>query len=299
MKTNVIKPKYDKSETITAWLFLLPGLILLGIFVFYPILFSIPISFFDYSIIDKTKFVGLDNFKRAFTDPDFGISVINSLKYLIIVPVIQLFSILLAVLINNKIKGIKLYRSAFFMPYVTSMVAVAIIWGWLFNQDGLINQMLMRIGLMSTKVAWLSDSKTALGACMFVTVWKGLGYYMVIYLAGLQGVPKELEEAAMVDGATRWQSLKNVTIPLLKPYVLFCTLMSVMGAIRVFDEVFVLTNGGPGVATLTTSLFTYKKAFVQFDFGYASAIGLLVSIVVAALSIGTFEFNKKGGVNPY
>jgi len=294
-----ILKRLRKSEALTAWMFLLPGLFLLCIFVFYPIIFSVPLAFTNYSVIDKTKFIGFDNFKRAFKDPDFIVAVINSLKYIIIVPIIQVLSIFMAILINSNVKGIKIFRVTFYIPVVTSMVAVAIIWGWLFSPDGMVNYIFLSLGLIKSKISWLSQSQTALWCTMFVTLWKGLGYYMMIYLAGLQSVPKELEEAATVDGATNFQKIRLITMPLLKPYIFFCSLMSLMAAIRVFDEVFVLTNGGPGNATLTTSLFIYNKGFINFDFGYAAAVGLLVSIIIMILSIIAFIFNKKGGVNPY
>lgn len=294
---KINKKAFD--DTRTAWFFLLPGLILLSVFVFYPIIFSIPLAFTNYSVIGETKFIGLDNFRRAFKDPDFIIAIINSLKYIIIVPLIQFISILMAVLLNSKVKGIKIFRVFYYIPVVTSMVAVSIIWGWLFSPDGLINYILISLGIINDKVAWLSDSKTALWATMFVTMWKGLGYYMMIYLAGLQSVSGEIIEAAYVDGATKFQTITKVTIPLIKPYVLFCSLMSLMSAIRVFDEVFVLTGGGPGTSTMTTSLFIYLKGFVSFDFGYAAAVGLIVSLIIMALSIILFIFNKKGGANPY
>ena len=294
-----ILKRIRKSEALTAWMFLIPGLFLLCVFVFYPIIFSVPLAFTNYSVIDKTKFIGFDNFKRAFNDPDFIVAIINSLKYIIIVPIIQVLSIFMAILINSNVKGIKIFRVTFYIPVVTSMVAVAIIWGWLFSPDGMVNYIFLSLGLIHSKISWLSQSQTALWCTMFVTLWKGLGYYMMIYLAGLQSVPKELEEAATVDGATNFQKIRLITMPLLKPYIFFCSLMSLMAAIRVFDEVFVLTNGGPGNATLTTSLFIYNKGFINFDFGYAAAVGLLVSIIIMILSIVAFIFNKKGGVNPY
>jgi putative chitobiose transport system permease protein len=179
------------------------------------------------------------------------------------------------------------------------MVAVALIWGWLLNQNGVINYVLSNVGLMKERITWLSNKDTALWTLMFITMWKGLGYYMMIYLAGLQSIPKDLTEAAMIDGASRWQTIRKITIPLLKPYVFFCTLISLMAAIRVFDEVFILTMGGPGDATLTSSLYIYQQGFQQFNFGYSSALGLIVSVIIAALSIVIFRFNRKGGVNPY
>ncbi|WP_274310109.1 carbohydrate ABC transporter permease [Solibacillus daqui] len=287
------------SEVQTAWLFMAPGLILLALFTFWPIIYSVPLAFTNYSVIGETKFVGFENFKRAFSDVNFIASVKNSLFYMIIVPFIQIISILMAILVNRKIAGIKFFRAAFYIPVVTSMVAVSIIWGWLMSSNGVLNYILLSIGIINEKISWLSDKDTALWAVMFITLWKGLGYYMMIYLAGLQAVPTDCIEAAKIDGASNFQVIRKITIPLLKPYVFFCTLISLMSAIRVFDEVFVLTSGGPGNATLTSSLYIYEQGFEVFEFGYSSALGLIISFIIMFFSIFIFLFNKKGGVNPY
>jgi len=291
--------RLSKTEGFVGWAFMTPGLIMLALFVFWPIIYSIPLAFTDYSVIDKTHFIGFDNFVRAFKDDNFIISLWHSFVYIAIVPFIQIISILMAILVNSSVKGIKFFRTAYYIPVVTSMVAVSIVWSWLLSNNGVVNYILISLGLIDDKVGWLTSDKTALIAVMFVTLWKGVGYYMMIYLAGLQSVPKDLQEAAMIDGATKFQVLRKVTIPLLKPYVFFCSLISLMAAIRVFDEVFVLTSGGPGTATLTSSLYIYEQGFKKFDFGYSSALGLIVSVLIALLSIVIFRFNKKGGVNPY
>ena len=245
------------------------------------------------------KFVGLDNFIKAFNDENFIQALKNSLLYIIIVPFIQILSILMAVAVNAKLRGIKFFRAAFYIPVVTSTVAVSIIWGWLLSSTGVINKLLLAIGVIAEPVSWLSNEHTALWALMFVTMWKGLGYYMMIYLAGLQSVPEELKEAAMIDGATKTQVTRHITIPMLKPQIVLCSLMSLMGAIRVFDEPFVLTSGGPGNATLTSSLYVYQQGFEEFKFGYSAAIGLIVSLIVLILSLAVFAYNKKGGKGPY
>lgn len=299
MKKTSLFTRFGKSEASVAWLFMTPGLILLALFVFWPIIYSVPLALTNYSVIGQTEFVGLDNFVKALQDKSFITSLLNSLLYVIVVPFIQIISILMAILVNSNVKGIKIFRTAYYIPVVTSMVAVALIWGWLLNQNGVINYVLSNVGLMKERITWLSDKDTALWTLMFITMWKGLGYYMMIYLAGLQSIPKDLTEAAMIDGASRAQTIRKITIPLLKPYVFFCTLISLMAAIRVFDEVFILTMGGPGDATLTSSLYIYQQGFQQFNFGYSSALGLIVSVMIAALSIVIFRFNQKGGVNPY
>ncbi|MNW56743.1 Lactose transport system permease protein LacF [compost metagenome] len=205
----------------------------------------------------------------------------------------------MAILVNSRIPGVKMFRTAYYIPVVTSMVAVALIWSWLLGNNGVVNYLLMQAGIISGQVSWLSTSSTALYVLMFITMWKGLGYYMMLYLAGLQGIPSDLYEAARVDGANFLKLMIHVTIPLLRPHILFCTLISVMGAIRVFDEVYILTKGGPGTSTLTSSVYIFQKGLEQFNFGYASALGLIVSVIVGALSVLVFRLNRKGGVNSY
>ncbi|KWX86531.1 lactose ABC transporter permease [Paenibacillus riograndensis] len=288
-----------RSESFSAWAFMTPGLLFLAAFTFWPIIYGIPLSLTDYSVITETHYVGFENFTRAFQDHNFIISLWNSLVYVLIVPVIQVISILMAILVNSRIPGVKMFRTAYYIPVVTSMVAVALIWSWLLGNNGVVNYLLIQAGIISGQVSWLSTSTTALYVLMFITMWTGLGYYMMLYLAGLQGVPSDLYEAARVDGANFLKLIIHVTIPLLRPHILFCTLISVMGAIRVFDEVYILTKGGPGTSTLTSSVYIFQKGLEQFNFGYASALGLIVSVLVGALSILVFRLNRKGGVNSY
>ncbi|XEC97385.1 carbohydrate ABC transporter permease [Paenibacillus tarimensis] len=282
-----------------AYFMLTPGVLLMIVFTFYPIIYGLPLTLTNYSVIGETKWIGLANFKRAFSDPDFLLALKNSILYIIVVPVIQILSMLMAILVNNKLKGVHFFRVAYFVPVVTSMVAAAIAWKWMFEQKGIVNYLLQSVGITSGNIAWLANPNTALYAVMFVTVWKGLGYYMMIYLAGLQSIPAELQEAAKIDGANRSQVIWHVTIPLLKPFVLLCSLLSVMSAIRVFDEVYVMTGGGPAHSTMVTGVYTYIKAFQEFDFGYAAAIGLIVSLIVMIFSIVLFKYGKKGGLNYY
>ncbi|MFD1952963.1 carbohydrate ABC transporter permease [Paenibacillus thailandensis] len=294
-----MRAKRLRSDDLTAWAFMAPGLVIITIFVLLPIVYSVPLSLTNYSVLGETKFLGLDNFSRAFQDRNFLISLWNSVLYVIIVPFIQLFSILMAILVNSKLPGIQAFRTAFYIPVVTSMVAVALIWNWLLSNNGVVNYLLIELGVIQDKVGWLTSGKTALYVLMFITMWKGLGYYMMLYLAGLQSIPADLKEAALVDGATRLQVIRRITIPLLRPYVFFCSLISLMAAIRVFDEMFVLTKGGPGNSTLTSSLYIYQEGIMEFNFGYASALGLIVSVIIGAMSVAVFKFNQKGGVNPY
>ncbi|MFZ8765382.1 carbohydrate ABC transporter permease [Enterococcus diestrammenae] len=294
-----LKRKHINRESRTAWLFLLPGIVLLMLFVFWPIIYSLPLAFTNYSVIAEPAFVGLANFKKAFSDPDFIMSLVNSLIYVLIVPIMQIFSMLLANMVNQKIRGIKLFRTLYYIPVVTSTVAVSIIWSWLLSSNGLINAMLKMTGVISENIGWLTNKQTALATLMFITLWKGLGYYMMIYLAGLQSIPGELIEAAEMDGATKVQAFFKITMPLLRPQIVLCSLMSLMGALRVFDEPFVLTKGGPANSTMTSSLYIYKNGFEKFDFGYSAALGLIVSVIVILLSIVIFKYNKKAEEGMY
>ena len=291
--------KVKTRQTIKAYLFMAPALIMIIMFVFVPIIGSLPLMFFDYSVLGKTKFIGFHNFIRAFGDTEFRIAILNSILFVAVVPVIQIFSIFLAVLVNKKLRGISLFRTLFYIPVITSMVAVSIMWGFLFDPSGVINTVLQNAGIIKTPIGFLSDGKTAMICIMFITIWQGLGYYMMLYLAGLQSVPKELEEAAIVDGANSWQTLFKIKMPLLKPYIWFCSLNSVISAVGVFDVVYVLTKGGPDNATLVINYYSYVKAFSDFEFGYSAAIGAVQAVITSILSIVIFVYGKKGGGMTY
>lgn len=285
-----------KRQNGLAYLMLAPALILLIVFQFYPIVKGIPLAFTNYSVIGVTRWVGWANFIAAWHDPNFWISMKNSLLYLLVVPPLQVGSIILAVLVNRKIWGIQIFRTLYFIPVVTSMVAVAITWSWVLSTNGLIDG-LIRVSRLwtGTPVAWLDNPHIALYTLMTVTWWKGLGYYMLIYLAGLQSIPRDLEEAARIDGASHRQVVTRVVVPLLVPFVVLCSILSMMSAIRVFDEVYVMTSGGPANATLVSSLYIYQQAFQDFHFGYAAAMGIMVAFVVWILTLVIFWWGRRGG----
>jgi putative chitobiose transport system permease protein len=294
---NHLKPK--TRQTIIAYCFMAPALIILFFFAVIPVVGSIPLAFCDYSVIGETKFIGLANFTRAFKDPEFKIAIINSIIFVLIVPPIQILSILLAVLTNKKIRGISIFRVIYYIPVVTSMVAVAIIWGFLFDSNGVINTLLMNWGLIEQPLGFKDSPDTAMLCIMFITVWQGLGYYMMLYLAGIQSIPAELEEAAMIDGASKFKAMVKVKIPLLKPYIWFCSLTSLISAVGVFDVVFVLTQGGPNNATMVINYYSYYKAFNDYEFGYSAAVGLVLAVITTLLSIVVFAYGKRGGGMTY
>ncbi|WP_034862605.1 carbohydrate ABC transporter permease [Ruminiclostridium cellobioparum] len=285
-------------ENLVAYAFMAPALIVLAVFVFYPIIYSIPLAFYDYSGIGESHYIGFDNFIKAFHDEEFWIAIRHSIQFVLVVPIIQILSILLATLVNKKLPGISIFRVLIYIPVVTSMIAVSIIWNWIFDEGGVLNAILMNIGLLKDPVLWLGDANLALFTLMFITIWQGLGYYMMLYLAGLQSLPPEMEEAAIIDGAGRIKTFIKIKIPLLKPYVWFCSLMSVISAVSVFDVVFAIKDdGGPDNATLVANLYSYRKAFVNFEFGYSAAVGVLVSIVILALSVFVFIYGRRGGMS--
>jgi putative chitobiose transport system permease protein len=210
-------------RALTAYLFLSPALVLLGVFTFYPVVFGTVLSLFDYDVITPPRFVGVAHFRQLWSDRYFWTSLENSVKYLAVVPVLQLSSIILAVWVRRPLRGIAWFRAAYYLPVVTSIVVVGILWRWLYDDEGLLNYVLLRLGVVPTAVHWLSNPGIALYAVMFVTLWKGIGYYMVIYLAGLEAIPPIYAEAAALDGAGPVAILTRVTIPLLRPSVLLAS----------------------------------------------------------------------------
>ncbi|URN94215.1 MAG: sugar ABC transporter permease [Candidatus Pristimantibacillus lignocellulolyticus] len=296
---NNVKPvkKMNKKLRMSfiSYLFMAPALILVSIFVIYPIVYSIPLAFTDYSAIGDTHYVGFDNFNRAFQDEEFWIAMKNSALFVACVPVLQFLSILLAVVVNTKLKGIVFFRVMYYIPVITSMIAISIMWSFIFNQDGIINSLLLDMGIINSPIYFLADTKYALFSLMFVTIWQGLGYYMMLYLAGLQSIPAELLESAMIDGANKRVAFFKITLPMLQPYIWFCTLFSVLSALGVFDVVFAMTKGGPDGSTMVMNLYTYKKAFSSFEFGYSAAAGLVMSVITTLFSLLIFIYGRKGG----
>jgi putative chitobiose transport system permease protein len=284
---------------IIAYLFLLPALVLLGAFTFYPVLFGTALSLFDYDVISPPRFVGLAHFQALGTDRYFWIALGNSVKFLLVVPVLQILSIGLAMAVNRPLRGIRWFRAAYYLPVVTSMVTAGLMWRWLLEQDGLVNFVLLKLGMLTRPVSWLGHPDVALFAVMFVTLWKGLGYYMVIYLAGLQAIGPEYEEAAVTDGASRWQVFRLVTLPLLRPSILLASTISAIAAMKVFEEVYVMTGGGPMFRTFTMFFYIFDKGFQQLDLGYAAALAVVLAVAVLALSAVNFRIFRQGGWSYY
>lgn len=295
-----------KRNPWTPWFYLAPALLILVVFTFYPIVCGVGLAFTDFSLLRHTpegdligpKWVWFENFSRLWRDPYFWKALSNSVLYLIVVPFIQLASIALAVIVDKPFRGRNFFRTAFYIPVITSVVVVGITWRWVFRSDGLANFLLQKMSI--APIGFLTDPSYALYSIMFVTLWQGLGYYMILYLAGLQSISPELEEAAVLDGANSFDVFRYVTVPMLKPTVALCSIISCISALKVFGEIFVMTpEGGPSQSTLTMVYYLYIKAFEDFDIGYSAAIALVLAGVVSVISFINVRYFKDGGLNSY
>jgi putative chitobiose transport system permease protein len=282
-----------------AYLFLAPALVLLSVFTFAPLVLGVFLAFADYNVLTPPRWVGTENLRIVTQDPAFWVALRNSLRYLLVVPALQLAALLLALLVNRRLPGITLFRAAYYVPVITSFAVAGLMWNWMYAQHGVVNWVGLRLGLLGRPFDWLNHPTLALYAVMLVTFWKGIGYYMVLYLAGLQAIPQELLEAARVDGAGRIQAFFLVTLPLLRPTLLLGTLLSTLAAVKVFEEVYVMTGGGPFGQTTTALLYIYQKAFQEFRFGLATAAGLFVAALGLGLSMLHVRLFREGGLRPW
>lgn len=284
----------NKSQRKTGYLFLAPNLIGYVIFTLIPVIWALVLSFTDWDGFNQMEFVGLKNYIKMFGNETFQISIKNNLIYtLVSVPAAIILGLLVAMMLNQKLKGLKMFRAIYFMPYLTSMIAVAVVWSAFYHPSmGPINLFLKSIGVTSPP-KWLSSSEWALISVMIMSVWKGFGYNMVILLAGLQGVPEELYEAANIDGANRFQKFKNVTLPMLSPTLFFVSIMGIISSFKVFDQIYMMTEGGPGRATNVLVYYIYRESFQNNRFGYASAVSYVLFAIILVITLVQFRGQKK------
>jgi len=284
---------HKAKQVGAAYTFLLPTLAILGLFSFYPMFHAFALSLWDYSPMSQNnKFVGLDNFSRLLHDPNFWLALKNSLLYLVVVPVIIGLSLALALLVEPRIPFINFFRACYYLPVVTMMVVVALVWKFIFDTDnGILNHVLNQLKLISEGIPWLTSERLALFTVMTVTVWKGLGYYMVMFIVGLKSVPKELLEAARIDGARAHQVLLHVKLPLLWPIVTLTAIISSISALQVFEEIYIMTSGKIGTTTLVYEI--YETGFSQtgsgMEMGYACAIGVVLFALLLVFSVFTVK----------
>lgn len=291
------KKKTMKLGTRNALLglsFIAPNFIGFFIFTLIPIVFTFVLCFNEWDGFNPMKFVGFENFRWLLNDKGFRDAMWRTVVYTFFTVIITLFiSLALAVLINQKLKGIGIFRTAIFFPYVASIVAVAAVWQMLFQKDmGLINEFLRAIGVVDVP-GWFATTKWAMPAVIIVSVWKFMGYYMIVYLAGLQNVPVELVEAGMIDGASAWQRFWKIKFPMIAPQTFFVIMMLTITSFKSFDLVYVLTEGGPGTATTLMSNYIYNQAFISWNYGRASSAALMLFAVVAVITLIQFRLEKK------
>ncbi|NJN88537.1 MAG: sugar ABC transporter permease [Leptolyngbyaceae cyanobacterium SL_7_1] len=282
-------------DRATPYLFLLPALVVLGLTVFYPALQAFLMSFtqYEYDITQPPTWIGLENFQRLLQDDVFWRTLRNTFVYLIgVVPILVTVPLGLAILVNRALPGMRWFRAAYYTPVVVSMVVAGIAWRWLYAETGLFNQVLNGLNL-STGIPWLTSPRWALFSVMAVTVWKGLGYYMVIYLAGLQALPGELYEAAAIDGSDGWRKHWDITVPLMAPYLFLVAVISAIAATKVFEEVFIMTQGGPRNSSKTIVYYVYERAFQDLEIGYACTIGLVLFLLILSLSVLRLALDRR------
>jgi multiple sugar transport system permease protein len=275
-----------------AWLFSSPALLLLAVFLLIPFIMAFGLAFTDQRLIPNpnlpTRFVAFRNLVRLLDDETFHRALLNNFLFAaVVVPLQTSFALLLAILVNQKLHFVNVFRTVYFSPVVTSMVVVAIIWTFLYNPgEGLINAFIQTISFDRLgPYDWLTNTKLAFPAIMLLSIWQGVGFQMVIYLAGLQGIPDELYEAAQVDGANRWQQFWNITLPQLRNTTIFVVIATTILAFKLFDQVWVMTKGGPQEATMTTMIVVYREGFKQLRVGYASAIAVVFFLIVLGVSL--------------
>ena len=275
--------------SLTAWGFLIPALLLISISVLVPALMALVMSFSatGLDVTEPLRFVGLANLRRLLTDPMVRQVLVTTFLYLVgVVPPIVLGALGLAVLVNRSLPGIHWLRGALYTPVLVSIVVAAIAFRWLYAENGLINGWLASwLGDVFSPIGFLTTPQLALPAVMLVTLWKGLGYYMVIFLAGLQGIPGDLYEAAELDGSEGWRQHLDITLPLLRPYITLVAVMSSIAATKVFEEVFLMTQGGPADSTRTIVYYVYDQAFAELEISYACTLGLALFLVVMAFTL--------------
>ena len=282
-----MRPRRGLRSSAGIVLFLLPALALYALFVFFPMIQAARFSLYDWNGLKPlTDFVGTANFERALADPVFLGAVGHNALIVILSLVVQIpFALGLALMLNRRFRGRAILRLVFFAPYVIAEVITAIVWSLLLQPNGMAEHFLESVGLGDLYHPWLADPDTVLIAMFFVITWKYFGFHMILLLAGLQGIPRELDEAAAIDGATRRQAIRFVTLPLLGPTIRVSVFLSIIGSLQLFDLVWVTTRGGPVNASNTMAVYMFDRGFVRFQFGYGSAVAVILFLLCFALAL--------------
>lgn len=279
-------------DTWWAYLFLSPVLLGAFVFVLAPAIATLFISFTEWQMGSAPGWIGIENYRKEFNEPLFWQALRNTAYYTVgIIPLNIAVSLLLALALNAPIRFKVFYRTVFFMPVVTSVVAVALVWSWLYNPDfGVINLLLAKIGIQGP--GWLTSQKWAMPSVIIMSVWHGMGYNMVIFLAGLQGIPVHLYEAAKIDGANWWREFRHITLPMLSPTTFFILIISVIGSFQVFGQIYMMTRGGPANATHVLVLRIFNLAFRFFHMGRAAALAWVLFVIIMAVTLIQFRYSR-------
>lgn len=297
IKPDVQKKQRQRKEALAAYAFLAPSILIFAVFTFLPAIFSIIVSFFRWNLPFDPVFTGLDNFEFLFADDigavEFGKSVLNTLYFMLGIPINIGISLWIAVMLNRKMPAVGIFRTAFFLPTLTSMAAISVVWMWLYHPAdyGLFNTLLIRFGLPIQ--AWLRDPLLAMPCLIVMGVWRGMGYNIVIFLAGLQAIPHDLYEASEIDGANWLCQFQRITLPLLSPTTFYILIIGVINSLKAFAEIDVMTQGGPLGATTTLAYYLYQYAFQNFQIGIASAVAVVLFAFILVLTLIQFKIVEK------
>lgn len=289
MSKNATISKGKRSERRAAYIFTVPAMFLLVAFLVVPILYTVRYSLFQYKIIrpEGMTFIGLGNYVRLFGDEKFWLALKNTVYFtVLVVPLQCVMALALAMLVSSRFRGVSIFRTMYFSPQLTSMVVISILWTVLYNANpntGLINSLLVNLGL--SPVNFLTNAKTAMNSIVFMSAWQGAGYQMMIFLAGLQGIPRDQYEAASVDGATKLQQFLYITLPGLKGTIKYVVMITMIQAMKLFTQPYVMTQGGPKNSTRTLVYYIYTQGFQQGNFGYACAIAAVFFLIVVVMSL--------------
>lgn len=277
-----------RKFSLTPYLFLTPALIIIAVFILYPTVAVVYYSFTDYNIVQPPQWVGLQNFQQLVQDPIFWKALTNSFLYLIVTPILIFLSVLLAIVVNRPLPGINAFRALYYIPVISGTIAVGIAWRWLFDYNGgLVNGILIGVGILKEPVQWLAEPAFTLPIAMLLTIWIGLGFYMMVFLAGLQNIPEDLYDAAVIDGCNGWQKHWHVSFPGLRPQITFVAVISSLAAIEVFNEIYVITGGLGGLLNsgVTMVFYMWRQAFRLQHAGYGSAVAIVLLLITLGFSI--------------
>ena len=277
------------KENYAAWLFILPALAGTFVFIIIPVICSFGLSFCNWDLINPIEFAGFDNYREIFTEPLFYKIFLNTVVFAVSTSVFGvIIPLILAVILNNKIRGSEFYKTAYFLPFITPMIVIGVVWQWIFDPNiGILNN------LLQIHINWLYDTRFAMPALIIVSVWKLIGYNMIIFLSSLSTINQSLFEAAKIDGASPVQTFKSVTVPLMSPTIFFVVIITAISSFQIFDLIYLMTQGGPLDSTNVLVYAIYKNAFEYFNVGKASAIAYVLFVVILVLTLIQWNLRKK------